>query len=100
MNLSISSIKQVSEKYKQQLLLACYISELLAPLELLPVLVGGATVEFYTFGNYQTADIELMLANYKKIDWSYLHKAANKTQILNTLQKLQGAVKKRIDAQV
>ncbi len=191
--LNIPDIRREPHKYKQQLLLACHVTELLSPLKLVPVLVGGATVEFYTLGSYQTADIDMvlpggdlemiretmekagfkresdnrhwyhpdlpipiefppspvqigdlfieninqiyveghrlhilrledivldrvvaaqewkseemglqaeaiMLVNYSKMDWSYLHKAAHQTKALETLQRLQGSVKKTIES--
>ena len=45
---------------KRRLLLLAYLTEKVETNGIVPVLVGGGAVEVYTFGDYQTKDIDLV----------------------------------------
>ena len=50
----------IKEKLKRQVSIAGIITEALKPLGIVPVVVGGAAVEFYTLGQYATMDIDFV----------------------------------------
>lgn len=52
----------------RQLRAASVISEELAPMGIVPVVVGGSAVEFYTRGSYTTMDLDLIVDGLQEID--------------------------------
>lgn len=50
------------DRLERHLRAAAAITQVLAPRQLRPVVVGGSAVEFYTRGAYLTADLDLVLA--------------------------------------
>ena len=52
----------------RQLRTAAAISERLQPLGIVPVVVGGAAVEFYTRGSYTTVDVDMVVEGLNEID--------------------------------
>ncbi|MBU7007081.1 UbiD family decarboxylase [Phosphitispora fastidiosa] len=51
---------QIQDKNKRQISIAGIITKSLEPLGIIPVVVGGAAVEFYTLGQYATMDIDFV----------------------------------------
>ena len=59
---------QASDRLVRQLRAAAAISAQLASSGLMPVVVGGAAVEFYTHGAYTTVDIDMIVEGLDEID--------------------------------
>jgi len=60
----ISKARRIKDLTRKQLLLAAIVAEILRPLKLTPILVGGAAVQFYTFGKYSTFDIDMIMPSF------------------------------------
>ena len=52
----------------RQLRAAAIISQELAAMGLMPIVVGGSAVEFYTRGAYTTADVDLIVRGLREVD--------------------------------
>jgi hypothetical protein len=50
----------IPDKVKRQVAIAGIITKALAPVRITPIVVGGAAVQFYTFGQYATMDIDFV----------------------------------------
>lgn len=48
----------IKDRVKRQVSIAGIITRALEPLGITPIVVGGSAVEFYTFGQYATMDID------------------------------------------
>jgi len=51
---------EIADSIERRLWVLAVITEAVAPYDLKPILVGGAAVEFYTFGGYATKDMDLV----------------------------------------
>lgn len=52
---------------ERHLVLAAVLTELLEPVGLLPVVVGGSAVQFYTAGVYATRDLDIVVNGMEKV---------------------------------
>lgn len=50
----------IKDRVKRQVSIAGIITRALEPLGITPIVVGGSAVEFYTFGQYATMDIDFV----------------------------------------
>lgn len=62
MNLKEELLKcvDIENKVKKQVAIAGIITEALECLGIIPIVVGGAAVDFYTYGQYATADVDFV----------------------------------------
>ena len=51
---------RISEPLRRRLWAVAVMAEALRPHGVRPILVGGSAIEFYTFGGYATADVDLV----------------------------------------
>ena len=63
----LTRLKSENDLYKRRILLVGYICSSLAAEDARAILVGGNAVEFYTFNNYTTHDIDLVTASREKV---------------------------------
>ena len=54
------------DRLRRKLRFVGLLSGLLEPEGVVPILVGGTALEFYTFGEYSTADVDLVLSGREK----------------------------------
>lgn len=59
----LKQLKQEDSRFRRRLLVTGYLTQKLAAQEILPVIVGGHAVEIYTFQDYATQDLDLVIAN-------------------------------------
>ncbi len=59
---------QSPDRLIRQLRTAAAVSERLVPLGIVPVVAGGAAVEFYTRGSYTTVDVDMVVEGLQEID--------------------------------
>ena len=59
------------EPQKKRLLALALIADRLAEDDIVPILVGGAALEFYTGGGYATSDVDLALPNTPEVDRAF-----------------------------
>lgn len=62
----IDKIRLEPDKLRRKLKFLGLLTRLLKPEGVVPILVGGTALEFYTFGEYATGDIDLVLPERKK----------------------------------
>ena len=56
-------LKNENDQYRRRLLLIGYLTEKLRPQGVVPIVVGGHAVEIYTFQDYSTQDIDLVVTH-------------------------------------
>ena len=61
----LEDAKQIAEPLRRRIFIVAILTEALKPNLIRPILVGGGAVEFYTFGGYATADVDLVISNRK-----------------------------------
>jgi len=61
----LEDAKQIAEPLRRRIFIVAILTEALKPNQIRPILVGGGAVEFYTFGGYATADVDLVISNRK-----------------------------------
>ncbi len=54
---------QISEPLRRRLWVVAVLAEALRPQGIRPVVVGGCALEFYTFGGFATADVDLVVGD-------------------------------------
>jgi len=59
----LEDAKQIAEPLRRRIFIVAILTEALKPSQVRPILVGGGAVEFYTFGGYATADVDLVISN-------------------------------------
>lgn len=59
---------RIAEPFKRRLYALGVITSALAPRGIIPILVGGCAVEFYTFGGYATQDIDVVVSGRDEFD--------------------------------
>lgn len=62
----VRKICREHDELKRKLKFVGLLSEILAPEGIVPVLVGGTALEFYTFGGYATSDVDIVVSGRKK----------------------------------
>ncbi len=55
--------KEIAEPLRRRLWVVAVIAEALKAQAIRPIVVGGSAVEFYTFGGYATADVDLVVGD-------------------------------------
>lgn len=61
-------INDLKMPYERHLYLAAIIATALKEHNIIPIVVGGSAVEFYTVGSYRTGDLDLVSPGYEIID--------------------------------
>lgn len=64
----LKKAKKIAEPFKRRLYVLAVITKALENFNIKPVLIGGAAVEYYTFGGYATQDIDLAVENHEMLD--------------------------------
>lgn len=59
----LTKLRNETDMHRRRLLLTGYITNQLKPHNLIPIIVGGQAVELYTFQDYATLDLDLIVAN-------------------------------------
>ena len=59
------------EPQKKRLLALALLADRMAEDQIVPILVGGAALEFYTGGGYATSDVDLALPNTSAVDLAF-----------------------------
>ncbi len=59
---SIARAASIAEPFKRRLYVLGVITRALEPAGVVPILVGGCAVEFYTLGGYATQDIDVVVS--------------------------------------
>lgn len=75
----LSVLKEMPDGFEKRLLFAGLLTKELSKYNIRPIVVGGNAVEFYTRGNYTTADIDVVVVDYKKLGeilavWGFVKK--------------------------
>ncbi|MBC7107078.1 MAG: UbiD family decarboxylase [Firmicutes bacterium] len=60
--MEIDKLGSETDRLRRKLRFVGLLSRLLEPEGVVPILVGGTALEFYTFGEYSTADVDLVLS--------------------------------------
>lgn len=58
----------IAEPFKRRMYALGVISAALAPRGIVPILVGGCAVEFYTLGSYATQDVDVVVSGRDEFD--------------------------------
>ena len=59
----LEAAKEIAEPLRRRLWVVAVIAEALKDQGIRPIVVGGSAVEFYTFGGYATADVDLVVGD-------------------------------------
>jgi predicted nucleotidyltransferase len=62
----LADLAQEPDRLKKTLKVLALITEQIRPLK--PIVVGGAALEFYTLGGYTTKDVDLVVADRKRLN--------------------------------
>lgn len=65
---AIARAAGIGEPFKRRLYVLAVITRALEPRGVVPVLVGGCAVEFYTLGGYATQDIDVVVSGRDEFD--------------------------------
>jgi predicted nucleotidyltransferase len=63
----INEVRREPDDLKRKLKLLALLTEILEPEGFAPVLVGGTALEFYTFGGYATADVDIVVPSKERV---------------------------------
>ena len=59
----LEAAKEIAEPLRRRLWVVAVIAEALKAQGIRPIVAGGSAVEFYTFGGYATADVDLVVGD-------------------------------------
>ena len=59
----LEAAKEIAEPLRRRIWVVAVIAEALKAQGIRPIVVGGSAVEFYTFGGYATADVDLVVGD-------------------------------------
>lgn len=67
----LATLRDEPDPLRRRLLAVGMLTELLAPLAIKPIVVGGTAMEFYTAGGYATSDVDLALPSGPDVDAAF-----------------------------
>ncbi|MBI5555732.1 MAG: helix-turn-helix domain-containing protein [Elusimicrobia bacterium] len=75
----LNTLKSLPDTFAKRLLFVGLLTKELTKYNSRPIVVGGHAVEFYTRGNYTTADIDVVVVDYQKLGeilagWGFVKK--------------------------
>jgi hypothetical protein len=68
MAITWNTLQTINDPLKRRLAFVGVLTKELRKYQVVPILVGGNALEFYTFGGYSTQDIDIVCADPEKVD--------------------------------
>ncbi len=65
---ALAEAAKIEEPFKRRLYVLGVITRALEPARIVPILVGGCAVEFYTLGSYATQDVDVVVSGRDEFD--------------------------------
>lgn len=65
---ALAKATRIAEPFKRRLYVLGVITSALAPRGIVPIIVGGCAVEFYTLGSYATQDVDVVVSGRNEFD--------------------------------
>lgn len=107
----LNLLRDMPDTFEKRLLFVGLITKELAKDNIRPIVVGGNAVEFYTMGNYTTADIDVVVEDYKKLGevllaWGFVkegrHWLSKEYDILieSPADELSGSMEKVVEIEI
>lgn len=73
---AFEKLKRIEAPFKRRLFFVAILTTFLKEKKIIPIIVGGNALEFYTLGSYATEDIDIVCSNIEEVgkilkDWNF-----------------------------